>query len=108
MTVSQQIITISLCVLGTVITRFLPFVIFNSKRKTPEVISDLGKILPGTIFGMLVIYLLKNVNVLEYSYGLPELIAIALTVGIHMWKRQMLFSIAAGTVCYMLLVQFVF
>lgn len=108
MTVSQQIITISLCVLGTVITRFLPFVIFNSKRKTPEVISDLGKILPGAIFGMLVIYSLKNVNVLEYSYGLPELIAIALTVGIHMWKRQMLFSIAAGTVCYMLLVQFVF
>ena len=47
-------------------------------------------------------------NVLQFSYGLPELIAIAVTVALHLWKRQMLLSIALGTICYMLLVQFVF
>ena len=57
---------------------------------------------------MLVVYCLRNVDVLHFAYGLPELIAIAVTVALHLWKRQMLVSIAGGTVCYMLLVQFVF
>ena len=66
------------------------------------------KALPGAIFGMLVVYCLRNVDVLHFAYGLPELIAIAVTISLHLWKRQMLLSIAGGTVCYMLLVQFVF
>ena len=57
---------------------------------------------------MLVDYCLLNVDVLHFSHGLPELIAIAVTIGLHLWKKQMLLSIAGGTVCYMLLVQFVF
>ena len=65
-------------------------------------------VLPGAIFGMLIVYCLRSVSVTEYSWGLPELIAGAATVGIHLWKRSMLLSIAAGTVIYMLLVQFVF
>lgn len=73
----------------------------------PE-IQYLGKVLPGAIFGMLIVYCLRSVSVTEYSWGLPELIAGAATVGIHLWKRSMLLSIAAGTVIYMLLVQFVF
>lgn len=108
MTIAEQIITIAMCVLGTVITRFLPFAVFSSKRPTPRYIQYLGKILPGAIFAMLVIYCLRNVSLLQGSHGLPELIAIALTVGLHLWKRQMLLSIAGGTVCYMILVQFLF
>lgn len=108
MTIAEQIITIAMCVLGTVITRFLPFAVFSSKRPTPRYIQYLGKVLPGAIFAMLVIYCLRNVSLLQGSHGLPELIAIALTVGLHLWKRQMLLSIAGGTVCYMLLIQFVF
>ena len=57
---------------------------------------------------MLVVYCLKNVDVLEENHGLPELIAILVTGALHVWKRQMLLSIAGGTVCYMLLVRFVF
>lgn len=108
MTIAEQIITIAMCVLGTVITRFLPFAVFSSKRPTPRYIQYLGKVLPGAIFAMLVIYCLRNVSLLQGSHGLPEMIAIALTVGLHLWKRQMLLSIASGTVCYMLLRQFVF
>ena len=108
MTLTQQIITIAMCTLGTMVTRFLPFAIFNEKRKTPEYISYLGKVLPGAIFAMLIVYCLRNVNITGYSYGLPELIAIAVTVILHKWKKHMLVSIAGGTICYMLLVQLVF
>ncbi len=108
MTIPQQIITIALCVLGTMATRFLPFLIFSSKRPTPRYIQYLGKALPAAIFGMLVIYCLKNVSLLSGSHGLPELIAVAVTVALHLWKRQTLLSIAGGTVSYMLLIQFVF
>lgn len=108
MTLSQQIITIALCIAGTMLTRFLPFIIFSENRKTPEYIQYIGKFLPAAVFGMLVIYCLRNVNVLGGSHGLPELISIIVTGALHLYKRQMLLSIAGGTVCYMLLLHFVF
>ena len=108
MTLMQQVITIAMCVAATMLTRFLPFMIFRPNRPTPKYIQYLGKVLPGAIFGMLVVYCLRNVSPMQYSYGLPELIAIAVTIGLHLWRRQMLLSIAGGTICYMLLVQFVF
>jgi branched-subunit amino acid transport protein AzlD len=103
MTITQQVITIALCVLGTMTTRFLPFLIFSEKRQTPAFIQYIGKYLPSAVFGMLVIYCLKNVSFVSGTYGVPELIAIVVTVLLHKWKRQMLLSIAGGTACYMLL-----
>lgn len=108
MTVIQQVITIALCALATMTTRFLPFLIFSEQRPTPRYVNYLGRALPAAIFAMLVVYCLKNVSFLSGSHGLPELIAIAVTVALHLWKRQMLVSIAGGTVCYMLLIQMVF
>ena len=108
MTVSEQIITVALCVVGTMTTRFLPFVVFSSKRPTPKYVQYLGKVLSGAIFGLLVVYCLKDVSIINYSHGIPEAIAIVVTVLLHLWKRQMLLSIAGGTVIYMLLVQLVF
>ncbi|MCM1045473.1 MAG: branched-chain amino acid transporter permease [Candidatus Gastranaerophilales bacterium] len=108
MTLTQQIITIAMVVLGTMATRFLPFILFPSGKPTPKYIQYLGKVLPGAVFGLLVIYCLKNVNLFSGSHGIPEAIAIALVAALHLWKRQMLLSIAGGTICYMLLVQFVF
>ena len=108
MTILQQVITIGLCVAGTMLTRFLPFLLFKEDRKTPEFVQYIGKFLPSAVFGMLVVYCLKDVDILEGSHGLPELIAILITGGLHIWKRNMLLSIAGGTVCYMLLVHFVF
>ena len=108
MTVTQRIITIAICVLGTMTTRFLPFLAFSEKRETPPFIQYIGKWLPSAVFGMLVIYCLKNVSFVSGSHGLPELIAIGLTVLLYLWKHQMLFSIAGGTICYMLLLRLVF
>ena len=108
MTLEQQVITIAICALGTMATRFLPFLIFSSSKPTPKYIQYLGKALPSAIFAMLVVYCLKNVNFTGESHGLPELISIGVVVGLHCWKRQMMLSIAGGTVCYMVLVQMVF
>ncbi|MBD5475221.1 MAG: branched-chain amino acid transporter AzlD [Lachnospiraceae bacterium] len=108
MTFTQQIITIGMVVLGTMLTRFVPFLVFPAGKPTPKYIQYLGKVLPAAVFGLLVIYCLKNVSLFAGSHGIPEMIGIAVVVGLHLWKRQMLISIAGGTVCYMLLVQFVF
>lgn len=96
MTITQQIITIGLCIAGTMLTRFLPFAIFNEKQKTPAFVQYLGKFLPSTVFGMLVVYCLRNVHILSGSHGLPEFISILVTTVLHVWKRQMLLSIAWG------------
>lgn len=109
MTVTQRIITIAICAVATMITRFLPFAVFQSKkREPPKFIEYLGKALPAAVFSMLVVYCLRNVEILSGTHGLPELIAIVVVVLLHLWKKQMLLSIAGGTICYMLLVQFVF
>lgn len=108
MSVTQQIITIAMVVLATMLTRFLPFIVFPPGKSTPKYIQYLGKVLPDAVFGLLVIYCLKNVDVMTGSRGLPELISIAVVTGLHLWKRNMLISIAGGTLCYMLLVQLVF
>lgn len=105
MTRTQQIITIGMVVIGTLLTRFLPFLCFPAGKPTPKYIRYLGTVLPPAVFGLLVVYCLRNVSPFAGSHGIPELLAIAAVVGLHLWKRQMLLSIAGGTLCYMLLVQ---
>ena len=108
MTLSEELITIALCSVATIITRFLPFAVFSGKRKTPEYIRYLGKALPAAIFALLVVYCLKNVDILSGSYGIPEAISLSAVILLHLWKRKILLSMAGGTLCYMLLVQLVF
>ena len=92
----------------TLLIRFLPFLIFNGKRETPPYIIYLGKVLPYAIMGMLVIYCLRGISFTAAANFLPELIACAVVVLAHVWKRNTLLSIISGTLCYMLLVQVVF
>ena len=106
MTITQQLITIGLCILGTMLTRFLPFIIFNEHRPTPDFIRYIGKYLPSAVFGMLVIYCLKNVSVFTGTHGIPEFLAILLTGFLHVKKRNMFLSIGGGTVFYMILIHF--
>lgn len=108
MTTAQQLITILMISLGTMSMRFLPFLIFPAGKPTPKYIQYLGKVLPGAVFGMLVVYCLKTVSVTSFPFGIPELIGIAVTAVLHLWKKQMILSMGAGTIVYMLLVQFVF
>lgn len=108
MTLSQQMITIGCIVLATMLTRFLPFFLYPEHKKVPDYIVYLGQVLPGAIFGMLVIYCLKDVRLLTGSHGIPEFISIGVVVILHLWKRQMLISIAGGVICFMVLVQMFF
>lgn len=93
--------------LGTMMTRFLPFLIFPEGKEPPEFIQYLGKVLPYAVIGLLVIYCLKDVPG-SGTYGIPEFLAIVFIVLLHRWKKSILLSIGGGTVFYMLLVQFVF
>ena len=104
----HDILLVIVVMLVTMLTRFLPFLLFGEKRKTPELVTYLGKVLPFAIMGMLVVYCLKDAQFLHAPYGIPELIGIVITAGLHIWKRNSLLSIGVGTVSYMLLVQFVF
>jgi len=108
MNLIQRIITICMVILGTVTTRFLPFLVFSSDKPTPRYVQYLGKMLPSAAMGMLVIYSLKDVSLITGNYGLPELISIMVVLVLHFWRRQMLISIAGGTICYMFLVQLIF
>ena len=102
------ILIVAVISLVTIGLRFLPFLIFNGKRSTPEFVTYLGRILPYAIVGMLVVYCLKGISITAAPYGLPEFIACVAVVLLHLWKRNTLISIVGGTVCYMLFVQVVF
>lgn len=104
----HAIATIAIAAVMTAALRFLPFLIFGESRKTPAIVSYLGRILPFAIMGMLVVYCLKDISVHCAPFGIPEAIGGAVVAGLHIWKRNTLLSIGGGTLCYMLLVQFIF
>lgn len=108
MTLTQEIITIAAAVLGTMATRFLPFLLFPANKKTPPLVLFLGRLLPPAVMGMLVVYSLKDVQLLSGTHGLPEALAIALLVGLQLTLRNALVTIGVSTVFYMLLVQKIF
>ena len=96
-------------VAGTIFfTRLIPFLFFPKGKEIPPIIRYLGRVLPPAVIGMLVIYCLKNVSVLAAPFGLPEFIAVAAVIMLHVWKRNNLLSIGAGTALYMFLIQVVF
>lgn len=107
-TLTEQVLTIVSCVAATMLTRFIPFLLFPPGRPTPAYIQYLGRHLPLAVFALLVVYCLRQVDPLTAPYGAPELLGIAITSALHLWLRQMLISIAGGTIAYMLLVQWVF
>ena len=92
----------------TIAIRFLPFLVFKNGRTTPKLVEKLGRLLPYSVMGMLVVYCLKGVHFTNLSDFLPELIAAAVVCGSYIWKRNTLISIISGTLCYMLLVQVIF
>ena len=104
----HSLIIVAMVALATQITRWTPFLLFSGDKKLPKVVEDLGRLLPPAMMGLLVVYCLRNVDIAAAPHGLPELIALAVVTALHLWKRNVLLSIGAGTVVYMLLVQLVF
>ena len=104
----QAFVTIALVTVGTMLTRFLPFLLFPDAKKAPSVVRYLGSVLPCAVMGMLVVYCLKGVDLLGPTHGLPEILAVAAVAALHCWKRNSLLSIGVGTIFYMFLVQVIF
>lgn len=104
----QIIIMIVAIALGTMLTRFLPFMLFPEKKEPPKIINYLGKMLPPAMMGLLVVYCLKNVSILNAPYAIPEAVSILTIVVLHWWKNNVLLSIGAGTCVYMVLIQTIF
>lgn len=109
MTQTEQFITIGVAVAATILTRFLPYLLFPAGKETPKFVVYLGKVLAPAVFGLLVVYCLRDISFQPGgTYGIPEAIAIATVIILHVWKRQMLLSMAGGTAVYMILMQTVF
>ena len=92
----------------TFATRVIPFLLFPKGKEIPKTVQYLGKVLTPAVIGMLVVYCLKDTEVLTTPYGVPELISVIVTAILHVWKRNNLLSIGVGTVLYMFLIQVVF
>lgn len=107
MTEVQSAVTIGAVVLGTMATRFLPFLVFPKGKTPPKFVQYLGKVLPCAAIGLLVVYCFKDVAS-SGTYGIPEILSVLLIIVLHKWKKSTLLSIGGGTVLYMLLVQTVF
>ena len=105
---SETLIMILAIALGTMITRFLPFIFFPENREVPPYIAYLGKALPCGVIGLLVVYCLKDIQLLEGTHAFPEIIAILCIITMHLWRKNTLLSIGGGTLIYMFLVQFIF
>ena len=101
-------IMILIIALVTAALRFIPFLIFNGNKPIPRFVEYLGRVLPYSIIAMLVVYCLKGISFRKAPFGLPEIISVVIVVVLHIWKRNTLLSIIGGTVCYMLLIQFIF
>ena len=104
----QTFLMILAIALGTAVTRFLPFLLFPPGKTPPKIIDELTTLLPPAVMGLLVVYCLKSVTFAVSPYGLPELIGVSVTAAVHLWRRNVLLSIAAGTIIYMVLVQVIF
>lgn len=103
-----SLISVAIIAVITYFIRSLAFIAFPKGKEIPMAVRRLSNTLPYGIMGLLVVYCLKDTSILLYPYGLPELISVALVVGLQAWKRNSLFSVLAGTVCYMILIRAVF
>ena len=100
--IEQSVIIILICVGCTFLERLLPFLIFR-KGEVPSLIQYLGKVLPLAIMTTLVIYCLRGTTFNTVGGFLPQVIAVAVTVILHLWKNNTMLSVIGGTIVYMCL-----
>ena len=108
LTTTQSLILIAVIAVATHITRGIPFILFPENKETPRYILYLGKVLPYSAMGLLVVYCLRIVSFISSPYGIPEALAVLCVAALHLWKNNTLLSIGLGTAVYMVLVQLIF
>ena len=105
LTASQTFITVFALALGAALTRLLPPILFPNGKKHPKLIDDLTPMIPPAVIGMLVVFSLKDINFMSQSHGIPKIVSVAAVVALHLWKRNMIFTIIFGTALYMVLIR---
>lgn len=108
MSTFEMVVMIAAGAVATQFTRWVSFLAFPNEEKTPKVVTYLGNVLPAAIWGLLIVYCFRTGNPLAGNHMAPELIAAAVVVGLHLWKRNMSLSMVGGTLIYMLLIRTVF
>ncbi len=106
--VGHTILIIGIAAVCTIFLRAVPFLIFGGKRAVPEGIRYLGNYLPAAIMAVLAIYCLRNIQLFRGNHGVPELIATGLVILLHSWKKNILLTVFLSTMCYMIMIQFIF
>lgn len=98
-------IAIAIMTVVNYFTRFFPFLFFR-KNNLPAYILFIEKYFPSVIMTILIVYTLKDVNFVQFPYGLKELGGIIFTAILHLTLKNYLISIFTGTIFYMILVQY--
>ena len=91
----------------TIIIRALPFAVFG-QRKLPETVEFLGKVLPGSIMVILIIYCLRSVSLTAWPFGIPEFLCVLICGLLQFKLKNSIPSIAIATALYMVLIRTVF
>lgn len=99
----QTFIMILALAAGSAVMRFLPPLLFRNGKAYPKLIDELTPMIPPAVIGLLVVYSLKDIRLTSGNHGLPELISAAVVALLHLWRKNMLLSVIAGTAAYMIL-----
>lgn len=108
MSALEMLVMIAAGALATQVTRWAAFLAFPTPEKTPKAVTYLGTVLPATMWGLLIVYCFRTSDPLSGYHMAPELLAAAVVVALHLWKRNMSLSMIGGTLVYMLLIRTVF
>ncbi|MDH7484289.1 MAG: AzlD domain-containing protein [Spirochaetales bacterium] len=95
---------VAVMTLVTFFTRAVPFIFFSRKRP-PAMLDYLQRYIPPVVMTVLVFASYKDIDFAHAPFGLPAAAAGVLTALLHLWKRNVLVSIAGGTALYMALVR---
>lgn len=101
------ILVIGVMAVATFATRLGPFLLFRNRGDHP-LIRYLGLYTPPAIMTILLLYCLRDINLSTPPFGTPELMAVAITATVHLWRGNALLSIFIGTGSYMAAMQGLF
>ncbi|MEU9112397.1 AzlD domain-containing protein [Streptomyces sp. NPDC048483] len=85
--------------------RAVPFVCV-ARLRSSAVTKYLARLMPPGFMVILVVYLLRDVPLNNSPYGIPQAVALLVTTALHLWRRNAVLSIVAGTSTYILLINF--
>ena len=121
LSINKVLIAVFISALIIFLERGFPFFLF-SKRQPPAIIRFIEKYIPPMVMAALVCYCLKDISfvttALTGSAGatapastanlagfIPSLAGLAVTITLHLWRRNSLISIFGGTAVYMVLIR---